>query len=586
MFARIACLLLIVFEAWGEPQSPHSPLQTTECSSILTRRAQPVLIKFQYDGLKAGAMIRKAPTRSKGFWWEYLSHKIREDSRALPEGKNLSYYDVWPVVDRVHGSAKFELDRIDNDNNDRWIEKGLLDAFTQVFQAMEDGFSGWQSSYHGVIMLGAQNIFEFRLYKVPESTATTEKISDISRIDMRNIYRGKRAILDYTTVDDLLVFIGNTAGYFFAAFNLENDGAQDHRHIRLIPFSGRTRAVPSMSKTPGFRHYVDDILRPAFSDLPPGRVVLIDKSFQGAGLDLFLYIFHESGVFTERPYFINILTQSLLDHQSMIITKSVVHLGQVLLPSEKDLMRFSQADIGRVVPPYPLQYWHLPVKRIQYPDWDKAVGILCKIRAYEWILCRSESVEKVQLTFLSKLISLHCVENLTTAMAEIILGAVALGVELTRLGKKLNRCHKTLNHARKEVGAVAADATFLADIFDIFDAVVTKCEKAKIQGAIKTKKKKNLKRNLSTQGKSILGQITMLLENLKPLRGKGPPTPFARNVARFRWLFLKSAVSLLRADLDSTKLSMSLYTDLLSLDLATEEVLVLTVMPKEARDHM
>ncbi|KAI9802740.1 MAG: hypothetical protein M1825_002762 [Sarcosagium campestre] len=311
--------------------------------------------------------------------FKWMIRRLHDDLNHGISGEPLTKYDIWPDAKNW---VKFELRPYERSSRPRKFDRDVLMGLETLFATLSR-VRPTTKPVTGVITSGHVTVFVFRLYHVPPFCGVPEKKfgMDLSKADLAGIQSAKKVILRETTKDDLLVFIGNTAGYIYYAFQSPGDPTEDHRTTRLIPYSGHYGVEGFQERIVGSTNYglfkLNELL-PAFKDQMPARVVLIDKTINSSGLEAFQLMLDDSGAYTGRPTFINILSNERGYNVRRL--PAIDYLQQVNL-TFTTLERLVRGRIGRVVPPYPLPYWHLDPAEVRYPYDYLAPELIRKIVA-------------------------------------------------------------------------------------------------------------------------------------------------------------------------------------------------------------
>ena len=145
---------------------------------------------------------------------------------------------------------------------------------------------------------------------------------------------------------------------------------------------------------------------------------------------------------------------------------------------------------------------------------------------------------------------------------------VAVADALYSVSRKLRSCAKTIAHAGKEVKAIAKEMSafsilmrslrdtlqLLTPLFIQAHSLVTTCE------------------NLVRQAEENVEELDRFLEDLEPLRNSKGGSLIAKMIARLRWAFQKTDFLLLRAKLESSKLTLGLCMTAIQTRVAVEQL--------------
>jgi hypothetical protein len=103
----------------------------------------------------------------------------------------------------------------------------------------------------------------------------------------------KEKLIKFTNPTDTLLFVGNSAGYFYYTFN-----ASDKRNVVLLPISGRPyKDAYSIPNPEQLDKFCNDINKDAFNVLrESSAIVYIDHSHSGESLCLVTEVLKHCGV--------------------------------------------------------------------------------------------------------------------------------------------------------------------------------------------------------------------------------------------------------------------------------------------------
>ncbi|KAI9800996.1 MAG: hypothetical protein M1825_003530 [Sarcosagium campestre] len=337
----------------------------------------------------------------------------------------LDSFEVWPVKGV---NVKAELSPRGLPDGQMPLDKDIVQAFSRLLHKVWADKQLPERAFDGVIFDADDVIqFTFKVYGTPVGCTLeldSEKTRPVDASLLDALYATKKRILAQTTQNDLLLFVGNSAAYFHATMNLPSDDPKDVRNVQLIPFDAqlgilkpirldakgagnpyRTGALSkqngglwpetldSLLRSDGIGLYTSKRLQPIFylrEDTTPkeyqigsstdaanantlegkpfGRVVLLDmlvegNHFIGSGVGLFSQLLSKVKMWTQqKPSFINLLDRTVF-------------------PRPEDAEPIYEAHYGRILPPYPPQYWHLPLTRIKYQGSETYKLTVERIRA-------------------------------------------------------------------------------------------------------------------------------------------------------------------------------------------------------------
>ena len=151
-----------------------------------------------------------------------ISNKLSADATALGSA-DLPRYDIWPKTMSSAGIAgagpfavKFEIWPYEDACEPRNVDAALLNAMKLVFAKMDQLRSiasmGPSDGYamSGVVAQPQGVAFVFQLYRTPNSCVGWEGFLDIQDADISELTRQRETVLQQTTADDLLLFLGQS----------------------------------------------------------------------------------------------------------------------------------------------------------------------------------------------------------------------------------------------------------------------------------------------------------------------------------------------------------------------------------------
>ena len=151
-----------------------------------------------------------------------LSNQISADATALGSA-DLPRYDIWPKTISTGGlsvngpfAVKFEIWPYENACEPRNVDAALLNAMKLAFAKMDqlrtiaslgqsDGFA-----MSGVVVQPQGVAFLFQLYRTPNSCVGWEGYLGIEDADVKELTQQRETVLQQTTADDLLIFLGQS----------------------------------------------------------------------------------------------------------------------------------------------------------------------------------------------------------------------------------------------------------------------------------------------------------------------------------------------------------------------------------------
>ncbi|KAI9801151.1 MAG: hypothetical protein M1825_003425 [Sarcosagium campestre] len=317
-----------------------------------------------------------------------ISRWIKNDiEKWYDPDAELPGYQIWPEGRSM--SVKVDVHPF-QENHLVPIDQKFLRNFAKLLEATAKHFQGDVQIYGTISKRGhSQPAISFRVIEVPLATGISTKKRQITLEDLDDMHRVKARIIRRTTESDLLLFLGNSPAYFYYAFGDQaSPAAKSPRNIHLLPFSNRPTREEFTYYDEAFDRYVTGILEPALNKKPYERIVIVDVSYTGQTVDSFASMLRLSG---------------LIDHQTIFLLNIVPRCDQFQLGQGTQLLArinfgadnsencpngFNPADfndytdgrIGRVVAPYPIQYWDTPPDQVTYPDMMSAGWLRDSIR--------------------------------------------------------------------------------------------------------------------------------------------------------------------------------------------------------------
>lgn len=309
--------------------------------------------------------------------------KLVDDNRADP-APILPLFDVWPASDF---DLKLEVRRTVPDCADPPLDIAFLTGLSQI---ITDLGTSWDKTYEFTGMITDQSggaFFTVRLFELKKVVREQRPGVVFNDVDLNTVFTTKRAILRLTRRNDLLLFLGNTASYFYYAF-----GAGDNRQAQLIPYSGKPYSNGRQPSRAQLDAFANSILRPAFAGKSFGRVVIVDHARSGASLTGFVRVLAETGVFTGKPFFVDLAYSGPRNSDFDAADSGVKLLGRVAVGDKPDVFgRFDLGQVGRILPTYPLEIWETPISQVANPDAaaGQQIILLCQQRVNDRTTCNT-----------------------------------------------------------------------------------------------------------------------------------------------------------------------------------------------------
>ncbi|MCJ1401343.1 hypothetical protein MMC11_004555 [Xylographa trunciseda] len=325
--------------------------------------------------------------------WEFRIDPFAhyEDRTDLLIGFSQNRVDLWP---EKKNPLKFELKRVHQQAMDppRLTPELLVALGKFMRQTLARGGAVYDWAVDGVLEQNGIELFEFKIYGVQNTRFASEKLEskNFNEVDLNVIFNVKNAIIERTTPEDILWFVGNTGAYFYEAFNKERDA-------HLIVFSDYPfpkGGQPPLFSAEGLQNYENKVLRPALTGQPSEskRLILIDHIETGDTIQQLVELLgpNWTNLLPERTriYFINLNypfpvmgAQDYIRGLSRFNIYALPNLPELKIgPDNEALARFDRGMVGRMVPNYPAQYWEVDWTDVPNPDANYARMITRQIR--------------------------------------------------------------------------------------------------------------------------------------------------------------------------------------------------------------
>ena len=347
--------------------------------------------------------IYSAPLPNYGLYapdpWTEIAEAVKEDAKSATyrRGKKTRNYDVWPKAtldsrNRVIAPSfifRFSLIDVSTDCSLRRVTAEVLESVAFLLwtmaRAMEDpsptpagcAFSGTIYDINGPV-------FFIRLFDTGVKAARDEKTRDIDGEDIRALTFGREIILDQTSPDDLILFLGSSGSYFYYTLNLPNDRRASRRQAFLLPVSQAElwTAYYPLDQIRWRKEYFDFVhgqLIPIFQEAKKiRRVIFVDYTCSGTTLLGMQRMLLDNGIWLEGLYYINI--ESPEDPHGIRPVHTFRKLHPIAIESFSETSSLIHGNLGRIIPPYPWFFWDVPPNYVQYPGMDRAAALVGKIR--------------------------------------------------------------------------------------------------------------------------------------------------------------------------------------------------------------
>ncbi|KAI9801582.1 MAG: hypothetical protein M1825_003261 [Sarcosagium campestre] len=298
------------------------------------------------------------------------SQLIEDGLEASSSDDSQSLYTVCSTSD-----CKWELEvEVPDANKDKQTITGdllvqLASAINQIKQVGDFVFSAiFKSRKTGAAV-------NLHLFNAQKRKQKSRKVHPFDAQDVTYIYKAKDAIVNVTTPNDLILFLGGSASYIYFAFK-----PTDNRNAEIIPFSGQPTTQALQINADLVQDYTDNVLRPAFTAKKWDRCLVVDFIETGKSIKSFMSVLDMSGVVDSRDCRVLPLTPGTTP--SRLKEKAGLEpLAEIpFTTTHAELNRFVNADVGRVLPPYPLSYWGIPWQVVKSPDLQSQKAIAAKIR--------------------------------------------------------------------------------------------------------------------------------------------------------------------------------------------------------------
>ena len=317
-----------------------------------------------------------------GYIWGLLASQMLYDANSMfGRGEVKDRYDIWPKVARSPGrrpylipewtyAVRFSLVR---EASAKQIDRSTILAVSNLFSAMEKSRYLPDYSFSGNVSQSDTVLYQIRLHPTGLSAAESSKQRSIVRSDLFSLEFARHHILKYTTLNDRILFLGGSGSYIYYALNRPDDAPADKRKAYVIPMSGAKdwsdrHYLDRIEGSPQLQAFIREVLRPTAGSrsipLPAGgRLIVIDHVCSGSTLGSFRRMLSVAGYTFPQLYIMNIEEQ-----WESHIPSGWTKLKSIKIGSESELDILRHGGFGRVVAPYPWQYWDVPPESVRYPD--------------------------------------------------------------------------------------------------------------------------------------------------------------------------------------------------------------------------
>ncbi|KAI9802428.1 MAG: hypothetical protein M1825_002812 [Sarcosagium campestre] len=340
--------------------------------------AQSPDLAFLLPGSKLRASFTLKPTVNAD--WAPgtgLSNRLRtvvQNYNPLPK------YTLWSLADRIVFDIRPRISTKSSTifspfQRQPTVPKQVLSGMAHAIEQLEGrGAAGFVWSGTVSDITTGDVLFDFKTVILPFEVTLDTRRRAINERDLRDIGRTKVQILEKTTENDLVIFLGNSASFFYYSFTQE-----DRRNVRLIPMSGNPFRSADTSKSPNpldpmissfsdhgppppkgaLDSYTENVLKPAFSlgargifKQSPKRVVIVDASITGGAIRRFSKILALTGTWTGETAAIELKRNAWPEAVDLGRVKP---LGSIHFSGFDD---FLFSFFGRIVPFYPANLWY------------------------------------------------------------------------------------------------------------------------------------------------------------------------------------------------------------------------------------
>ncbi|KAI9675582.1 MAG: hypothetical protein M1817_000948 [Caeruleum heppii] len=287
---------------------------------------------------------------------------------------DLPQFDFWPTAEY---QMKFEVRPAVPDCQDPVIDLELLQGLSKT---MSELFDIWeQKTYEFTATITDQDareaFFTVRFFELQPIRTEQMPNVEFNDRDLDNIFATKREILQHTTPDDLLLFLGNTASYFYYAF-----GPEDPRQVALIPYSGKPYSQGRFPTPVQLESFKNRYLKPAFNQREFERVIIIDHARTGQSVADFVRVLKEANVYDGKPFLIDLAYRTYdydayVDDDRVITQIAKIRVGTAPFRNA-GLERLDLGQVGRILPYYPAVLWETPYEQVPNADGGMAVQII------------------------------------------------------------------------------------------------------------------------------------------------------------------------------------------------------------------
>ncbi|KAI9799798.1 MAG: hypothetical protein M1825_004358 [Sarcosagium campestre] len=255
------------------------------------------------------------------------------------------------------------------DTTENEIDPALIEALGSAMkQAATVDCYGYNQ---GVIMdTNETPLYDFTFSNVG-SIMEPEWIKPINRNQLSLIAKAKEQILTATKPDDILLFLGNMAAYFYYAFDEKSD-----RETHLLPFYGAASTEELARNTPLVDEYIKNYLLPILSNQPQNRRVMLISDIDETGTtESFVNVYRQSNTLPLTNLEYLPIGPTFIAPQAVKGTGPPKELANLPVAAYIDAKStrsmwhpFTFAEIGLLLPRYPLSLWHTPVQQLPNPD--------------------------------------------------------------------------------------------------------------------------------------------------------------------------------------------------------------------------
>ena len=361
--------------------------------------AKGFVVDLGYDGLVATLYIGDTLDgygSNPDAMWSNIARQIQHDANSPPYsfGGTTDLYDVWPkltlrepkVPIEPSWLVRFSLRKAPDKCATRPVDQKIVNAVGKIFQFMASLNPKPDFAFSGKIGTPTQTFYLVRLVQTGSRPARREKRADISPADLQVINQARQTVISQTRPNDIIIYVGSSASYFYYAMNRPGDPRTALRNVHLLPVSA---AQLWTEKTPldllqgkdEYRNFVKTQLAPIIRSRPCiGRCRLIWIDYTRGGFTVYglRWMMIMNNLWSDDQYLINI--ESPDDPHGQPPVPRLQKMKPIIVLIWPQLEALADGGLGRIVPPYPWYYWDVPPEYVWYPEKSAARAIINIIR--------------------------------------------------------------------------------------------------------------------------------------------------------------------------------------------------------------